>query len=168
AALSPDPGGLRKVILSTSIAETSLTIEGVRVVVDAGLVRTARFDPRRGMSGLVTIPVSQATATQRAGRAGRQYAGACYRLWTEEQHSRLARYPVAEILQSALSPLGLELAQWGTAEQDLCFLDPPPAVLLAQGRDALRQLGALDTQTKITFHGRAVAALPVHPRMGHM
>lgn len=168
AALSPDGQGKRKVILSTSIAETSLTIDGVNVVVDAGLVRTARFDARRGMSGLMTIPVSQATAEQRAGRAGRQQAGACYRLWSESQHSRLARYPSAEILQSDLMPLALELALWGSADQHLCFLDPPPRALLAQAREALQRLGAIDTQYKITCHGRAMAQIPTHPRIAHM
>ena len=168
AALTPDADGLRKIILSTSIAETSLTIDGVRIVVDAGLVRTARFDPRRGMSGLITIPVSQATATQRAGRAGRQAPGACYRLWSEEQHGWLARFPAAEITQSDLCPLALELAQWGSNEQQLSFLDPPPPALIAQAREVLRNLGALDKQNIITAHGRAMAALPTHPRIAHM
>ena len=168
AALAADPAGRRKIILSTSIAETSLTIDGVAVVVDAGLVRTARFDPRRAMSGLVTLPVSQATAEQRAGRAGRQQAGACYRLWSESQHLRLAPYPQAEILQSDLLPLALDLLRWGSDVQQLAFLDPPPAALLAQAQEVLRQLGAMDQQHKITPHGRAMAELPVHPRIAHM
>jgi len=168
SALTPDSQGMRKIILSTSIAETSLTIDGVGVVIDAGLVRTVRFDPRRGMSGLVTIPVSQATADQRAGRAGRQQPGACYRLWGESQHARLAQYPTAEIMQSDLMPLALELAQWGTPEQQLCFLDPPPAVFLTQAREILQRLGALDACLKITTHGRAMAQLPTHPRIAHM
>lgn len=168
AALQPDPTGKRKVILSTSLAETSLTIDGVRVVVDSGLVRTVRFDPRRGMSGLITVPVSQATATQRAGRAGRQHPGRCYRLWTASQHTALARYPTPEILQSDLTPLALELAAWGTDAQQLAFLDMPPAAPLQQARDLLQQLGALDAQGRITAHGRAMQQLPVHPRLAHL
>ncbi len=168
AALQPDSSGARKIILSTSIAETSLTIDGVRVVIDAGLVRTVRFDPRRGMSGLVTVNVSQATATQRAGRAGRQQAGACYRLWSESQQQTLARFPVPEILQSDLMPLALELAVWGAQESDLAFLDPPPAAHLQQAREALQKSGALDSELRITPHGRAMAELPVHPRYAHM
>lgn len=168
AALQPDATGARKVILSTSIAETSLTIDGVRVVVDAGLVRTVRFDPRRGMSGLVTVNVSQATAEQRTGRAGRQHPGACYRLWSETQHSALARFPVPEILQSDLMPLALELAAWGNSETALAFLDAPPAAHLQQARAALQQLGALGSDWRITPHGRAMAALPTHPRYAHM
>lgn len=168
AALQLDPHGRRKIILATSIAETSLTIDGVSVVVDAGLVRTLRFDPRRGMSGMVTIPVSQATATQRAGRAGRQRAGVCYRLWHEEQHAALAAYPVPEILQSDLMPLALELAAWGSDDAALAFLDAPPPAHLQQARTVLQKLGALDDALRITAHGRAMVALPVHPRFAHM
>jgi ATP-dependent helicase HrpB len=168
AALQPDAQGNRKIILSTSIAETSLTIDGVCVVIDAGLVRAVRFDPRRGMSGLVTVPVSQATAEQRSGRAGRQQPGACYRLWSTEQQGALARFPVAEVLHSDLIPLALELAVWGTAESELVFLDPPPAAHLQQAREALQQLGAVDEQHCVTAHGRAMHPLPVHPRYAHM
>ena len=168
AALQPDPSSARKIILSTSIAETSLTIDGVCVVVDAGLVRTVRFDPRRGMSGLVTVNVSQATAEQRAGRAGRQQAGACYRLWSEARHATLARFPVPEILQSDLMPLALALAAWGVDETQLAFLDIPPRAHMQQARESLMALGALDAELRITAHGRAMDALPVHPRYAHM
>lgn len=168
AVLQKNADGKRKIILSTSIAETSLTIDGVCVVIDAGLVRTVRFDPRRGMSGLVTTPVSQATAEQRAGRAGRQQAGWCYRLWSEEQHAGLARFPQAEILRSDLMPLAIELAQWGVAETQLDFLDAPPLAHLQQARERLQSLGALDGDCRITTHGRAMAALPTHPRYAHM
>ncbi|HNI38633.1 MAG TPA: helicase-related protein, partial [Pseudomonadales bacterium] len=168
SALQKMAGGARKIILSTSIAETSLTIDGVSVVVDAGLVRTAQFDPRRGMSRLLTTRVSQATATQRAGRAGRQQAGACYRLWSAEQHKMLAQFPTPEIAHSDLMPLALELAQWGVDEKQLAFLSAPPAAHLQQAREKLQILGALDTEQKITAHGRAMVALPVHPRYAHM
>lgn len=167
-ALQPDPEGRRKIILSTSIAETSLTIDGVTVVVDAGLVRTLRFDPRRGMSGLVTVNVSQATAAQRAGRAGRQQAGACYRLWSESRHATLAKFPTAEILQTDLMPFALELAMWGVCETELAFLDMPPVAHLQQARDALQKLGALEDGNRVTPHGRDMHALPVHPRYAHM
>ncbi|HSC75778.1 MAG TPA: ATP-dependent helicase HrpB [Pseudomonadales bacterium] len=168
AALQPDSNGARKIILSTSIAETSLTIDGVCVVVDAGLVRTVRFDPRRAMAGLITVNVSQATAEQRAGRAGRQQAGVCYRLWSESQHNTLARFPVPEILQSDLMPLALELAAWGADATQLAFLDAPPLAHMQQAREVLQKLGALDELFRITVHGRAMADLPLHPRYAHM
>lgn len=168
AALQRTADGTRKIILATSIAETSLTIDGVSVVVDAGLARHARFDPRRGMSSLVTMRVSQATATQRAGRAGRQQAGVCYRLWSAEQQNMLEKFPAPEILHSDLMPLALELAQWGVEETQLAFLDKPPAAHMQQAREKLQQLGALDAARKILAHGRAMAALPVHPRYAHM
>lgn len=168
AALQPDSKRARKIILSTSIAETSLTIDGVCVVVDAGLVRTVRFDPRRAMAGLVTVNVSQATAEQRAGRAGRQQAGACYRLWSEAQHNSFAKFPAPEILQSDLMPLVLELAAWGANESSLVFLDALPVAHMQQAREVLRKLGAIDEQWRITAHGRAMAAIPLHPRYAHM
>ncbi|MEZ5436294.1 MAG: ATP-dependent helicase HrpB [Pseudomonadales bacterium] len=168
AALQRAADGARKIILATSIAETSLTIDGVSVVVDAGLARHARFDPRRGMSSLVTTRVSQATATQRAGRAGRQQAGVCYRLWSAEQQNILEKFPAPEILHSDLMPLALELAQWGVEETQLAFLDKPPAAHMQQAREKLQQLGALDAARKILAHGRAMVALPVHPRYAHM
>ena len=168
-ALAPAPKGRRKVILSTSIAETSLTIDGVRVVVDSGLARSARFDPRRGMSGLVTIPVSVAVADQRRGRAGRQAPGVCYRLWTEEQQLELAHFPVPEILATDLAPFALDLARWGAPEgEGLRFIDPPPPAHLAQARLLLTSLDALDDEGRLTPHGSAMADLPVHPRLSHM
>ena len=168
AAIAPARHGTRKLILSTSIAETSLTIDGVRVVVDSGLARSARFDPRRGMSGLVTLPVSQATADQRRGRAGRQQPGVCYRLWTEEQHADLPKYPTPEILVADLAPMSLDLARWGTSVDGLKFLDPPPSPHLAQANDLLKIFGALDERGSLTPHGRAMTELPVHPRLAHM
>lgn len=168
AALQPDSEGRRKVILSTSVAETSLTIDGVCIVIDSGLVRTVRFDPQRGMSGLVTVPVSQATATQRAGRAGRQQPGHCYRLWSAERQTQLAQYPSPDMLHSDLTPLALECAAWGSSEQQLAFLDAPPASRLQPARQLLQQLGALDAQARITAHGREMQQLPVHPRLAHM
>lgn len=169
AALAFAPNGARKVILSTSIAETSLTIQGVRIVIDAGLARSSRFDPRRGMSGLVTTPVSQASADQRRGRAGRQRPGVCYRLWTEEQHSALPRYTVPEILSTDLAPLALEFARWGTPQgEGLHFLDPPPPAHLSQARKLLKELQAIDDESKLTLHGKTMAELPVHPRLSHM
>jgi ATP-dependent helicase HrpB len=169
AALAPPEPNRRKVILATSIAETSLTIDGVRVVIDSGLARVPRFDPRRGMSGLATVPVSQATADQRRGRAGRQAAGVCYRLWTEERHNSLDPFPTPEILEADLAPLALELARWGSPDgSGLRFLDPPPVSHLEQAHQLLRQLGALDASNKLTSHGKAIGRLPVHPRLAHM
>jgi ATP-dependent helicase HrpB len=165
AAIAPAPAGRRKVILSTSIAETSLTIDGVRVVVDSGLARVPRFDPRRGMTGLVTVTVSRATADQRRGRAGRQAPGICYRLWTEGE--QLPPFPQPEILAADLAPLALDLARWGGAE-GLRFIDPPPTAHLQQARSVLALLGALDAQGNVTAHGRAMARFPVHPRLSHM
>jgi ATP-dependent helicase HrpB len=169
AALSPAPTCKRKVILSTSIAETSLTIDGVCVVIDSGLARTARFDVRRGMSGLVAIPVSKAVADQRRGRAGRQQPGVCYRLWTEAEHEMLPDYPQPEIKTADLAPLALDFAFWGTPNgENLRFLDPPPPPHLLQAQSLLKELGAVDTAGKLTKHGRAMAELPLHPRLSHM
>lgn len=169
AALAPAPQGRRKIILSTSIAETSLTIDGVRVVVDGGLVRSARFDPRRGMSGLVTLPISQATADQRRGRAGRQGPGLCYRLWRETEHAQLAAYPTPEIRVSDLAPLALDLARWGTPDgAGLLFLDPPPRALLTQAQQLLQRLDAMTADKKLTPHGQRMSDLSIHPRLAHM
>jgi ATP-dependent helicase HrpB len=169
AALSPAPVGKRKVILSTSVAETSLTIDGVCVVIDSGLARTARFDVRRGMSGLVTVPVSKAVANQRRGRAGRQQPGVCYRLWTETEHAQLPEYPQPEIKTADLAPLALDFALWGTPNgENLRFLDPPPLPHLLQAQSLLKDLGAVDAGGKLTTHGRAMAELPFHPRFSHM
>ncbi|MBI3189143.1 MAG: ATP-dependent helicase HrpB, partial [Ignavibacteriales bacterium] len=169
AALATVPRGKRKIILSTSIAETSLTIDGVRVVIDSGLARVPRFDAKRGMSGLVTTQVSQANAEQRRGRAGRQAPGICYRLWTEQQQMELPKFLPPEILVSDLAPFALELARWGDADaKRLRFLDAPPEKHLTQARTLLTQLGAFDVQGKQTEHGNAMAELPVHPRLAHM
>ena len=169
AALAPAPRGKRKVILSTSIAETSLTIDGVRIVVDSGLARAARFDPRRGMSELVTAPVSRAVADQRRGRAGRQSAGICHRLWTEAEQGQLPEYPTPEIRVSDLTHPALDLALWGAPMgEGLMFLDAPPPAHLAQAHEILESLGAMKKGRQLTTHGRAVAELPLHPRLGHM
>ena len=164
AALGPAEG--RKVVLATSIAETSLTLPDIRVVVDAGRARRARFDPNSGMSRLVTERVTKAEAEQRRGRAGRVAEGVCYRLWTKGEEGGLAPYPPAEIEVADLSGLALELALWGGME--LPFLTPPPAGPLAEARALLQGLGALDEQGHITAHGRVLAGLPLHPRLGHM
>jgi ATP-dependent helicase HrpB len=169
AALTPSPDGKRKVILSTNVAETSLTIEGVRIVVDSGLVRVAQFDPHRGMSGLVTIPVSKASADQRRGRAGRVAPGVCYRLWTEAEHVRLIEFAPPEIKSADLAPLALDFAQWGTPNsENLLFLDPPPPAHLQQGQRLLHDLGAVDKAGRMTPEGKAMADLPIHPRLARM
>lgn len=164
-AIAPIASG-RKIVLSTSIAETSLTIEDIRVVVDAGRARRARFDPSSGMSRLVTERVSKAEATQRAGRAGRVASGDAYCLWTKGEHGALPAFAPAEIEAADLTGLALELATWGS--EDLAFLTPPPLGTLAEARALLQGLGALDAQYRITAHGRALAALPLHPRLAHM
>jgi len=166
-AISPVETG-RKVVLATSIAETSLTIPDIRVVVDMGQARRARFDPGSGMSRLVTEPVTRAEATQRAGRAGRVADGVCYRLWSRGEEGALAAYPPAEIEAADLTGLALELALWGANAADLAFLTPPPEGSMAEARSLLNMLGALDAKGRITEHGRALAALPLHPRLGHM
>lgn len=169
AAIAPSPPGTRKVVLATSIAETSLTIEGVRVVVDAGLARGPRFDPRTGMTRLETGRVSQAGATQRAGRAGRVAPGVCYRLWPEAEHAGLLAHATPEIRDADLVPLALDLAVAGVRDADeLLWLDPPPAPAVAQARALLAQLGALDADGRVTPHGRRMAALPLHPRLAHL
>ena len=164
AALTPVAG--RKVVLATSIAETSLTIPDVRVVVDGGRARRARFDAPSGMSRLVTERVTRAEAEQRRGRAGRVAEGICYRYWTRGEEGGLAPFPPAEIEAADLTPLALELALWGSA--DLPFLTPPHPGILAEARALLADLGALDAAGRITDHGKRLAALPLHPRLGHM
>ena len=166
AAILPLNSG-RKVVLATAIAETSLTIQDIRVVVDAGRARRARFDPASGMSRLVTERVSRAEAEQRKGRAGRVAPGVCYRLWTRGEEGALPAFAPAEIEAADLAPLALELALWGAAPDDLAFLTPPPEGALAEARALLAQLGALSGE-RITDHGRALAALPLHPRLAHM
>ncbi|MDX1369854.1 ATP-dependent helicase HrpB [Pseudomonas sp.] len=168
AAIEPAPAGKRKVVLATNIAETSLTIDGVRVVVDAGLARVPRFDPGSGMTRLDTQRISRASATQRAGRAGRLQPGSCYRLWSKHQHEQLAAYATAEILQADLAGLALQLARWGVTPAELAWLDPPPAAAYAQATDLLTRLGALDQRGGLTAHGQAMAELPAHPRIAHL
>jgi ATP-dependent helicase HrpB len=169
AALAPPVAGDRKVVLATSIAETSLTIEGIRIVVDSGMRRYSEFDPNTGMSRLVTGKVSQAAADQRRGRAGRLSAGDCYRLWSEGTHASLSPQTPPEILHADLAPLALELACWGAADADsLAWLDPPPAAPLAQARELLQQLEAVDAAARITGHGRILEKLGMHPRLAHM
>ena len=167
AAIEPAPAGLRKVVLATNIAETSLTIDGVRVVIDAGLARVPRFDPGSGMTRLDTQRISRASATQRAGRAGRLEPGVCYRLWSEDQHAQLAAYGSAEILQADLAGVALQLARWGVTPEQLIWLDAPPSASYAQARQLLERLGALRGQT-LTPHGEAMAELPAHPRIAHL
>jgi ATP-dependent helicase HrpB len=169
AALEPGPPGVRKLVLATSIAETSLTIEGVRIVVDSGLRRYAQFDPSTGMSRLATGKLSQATAEQRRGRAGRVAPGICYRLWTESAQATLPAHSEAEILHADLAPLALELGLWGITDAGaLRWLDAPPAAALAQARDLLRALDALDPALRITAHGRELARAGAHPRLAHL
>ena len=167
AAIDPAPAGQRKVVLATNIAETSLTIDGVRVVIDAGLARVPRFDPGSGMTRLDTQRISRASATQRAGRAGRLEPGVCYRLWSQDQHEQLAAYASAEILSADLAGLALQLGRWGVAPGQLVWLDVPPAAAYAQAQDLLERLGALDGEA-LTRHGQAMAELPAHPRIAHL
>jgi ATP-dependent helicase HrpB len=168
-AIAPASPGTRKVVLATSIAETSLTIDGVRVVIDAGLLRVPRFDPRSGMTRLETIRVTQDSAEQRRGRAGRLEPGICYRLWTEREQAALAARRPPEILDADLAPLLLDLAQFGAADpSELSWLTPPPGGALAQARDLLTRLGALDATGHITPHGGEMAELALHPRLAHM
>ncbi|GFM67584.1 ATP-dependent helicase [Pseudomonas cichorii] len=172
AAIEPAPKGVRKVVLATNIAETSLTIDGVRVVIDAGLARVPRFDPGSGMTRLDTQRISRASATQRAGRAGRLEPGVCYRLWSEAQHDQLATYGSAEILQADLAGLALQLARWGVMPTQLVWLDVPPTAAYAQAQDLLVRLGALSNsqgqERKLTTHGQAMAHVPAHPRIAHL
>lgn len=168
-AVLPDPSGRRKIVLATSIAETSLTIEGVRVVIDSGLSRRPRFSPATGMTRLETTRVSVASADQRRGRAGRVAPGVCYRLWPEhETHGLLAQTP-PEIVSADLAPFALDLAAAGIADPlELTWLNAPSPSAFAQARQLLGELGALDARGTITPHGEAMAALPVHPRLAHM
>lgn len=169
AALNPDPKGRRKIILSTNIAETSVTIEGVRIVIDSGLMRSVRFDSRRGMSGLVTTAISQSSTHQRMGRAGRIQPGVCYRLWTEHQQTQLPKFSQPEILAADLAPLVMEFAQWENSEAaSLRFLDPPPDAHRTQAKELLNRLGALTLEGKLSNHGKAMAGLGIHPRLSHM
>ncbi len=155
-------------MLATNIAETSLTIDGVKIVVDAGLERRNAFDPASGMSRLETQRISRASAEQRAGRAGRTSPGVCYRLWGEGGERSLAPFAPPEIATADLAPLALDLAVWGTPATQLRWLDPPPAATLASARDLLVRLGALDAAGRATRHGLAMHELAAHPRLAHM
>lgn len=168
-AIQPSPAGRRKLVLATNIAESSLTIEGVRLVVDSGLERAPVFDPPSGMTRLVTRRISQASADQRRGRAGRNEPGVCLRLWREDDTARMAAHAPPEILSADLAGLALELAGWGITEpRKLRWLDVPPTAAFAQARELLMDLGALDSSGRITSTGREMLTLPVHPRLAHM
>jgi ATP-dependent helicase HrpB len=167
-ALAPSPSGRRRVVLATDIAETSLTVEGVRVVVDGGLARSPRFDVGTGMTRLTTVSISRDSAEQRAGRAGRTEPGAAYRLWSKIDHGSRPAHRTAEIQSVDLSGLALELAEWGAAPDTLSFVDAPPARAWRQGRELLTILGALDHDGRLTELGRAMVRLPVHPRLSRV
>lgn len=168
-ALEPAKEGERKIVLATSIAETSLTVEGVRVVIDCGLMRIPRFSPRTGMTRLETVPVSLASADQRRGRAGRLGPGVCYRMWTQQEERHMPAYHLPEIMDTDLASLALELAAWGVKEPaELSWLDAPPPAAYSQARELLVRLGALDEQHMLTAHGKKIVAMGLHPRLGHM
>ncbi|MFM6932257.1 MAG: ATP-dependent helicase HrpB [Novosphingobium sp.] len=169
AAIKRDPEGRRRIVLATAIAETSLTLDGVSVVIDAGLSRRAEFDKAAGVTRLVTHRASQAAAAQRGGRVARQGPGVAYRLWEEAAHAGRPPYDPPEVLVSDLAPLALTLVQWGSGEvADMAWLDVPPAPAMAAAHGLLESLGALDGQGRITDHGRAMAGLPLEPRLAHM
>ncbi|MBX3301734.1 MAG: ATP-dependent helicase HrpB [Nitrospira sp.] len=169
AAIRPAAPGSRKIVLATSIAETSLTIDGVRVVIDSGWLRLPRFDPRSGLTRLETIRVTKDAADQRRGRAGRLEPGVCYRLWTEKEQAALATHRPPEILEADLAPLTLDLANWGTEDPDaLSWLTPPPPGGISQSKELLTRLAAFSTDGRLTEHGRQMAAFPLHPRLSHM
>jgi ATP-dependent helicase HrpB len=168
-AVLPAPPGRRKIVLATNIAESSLTIEGIRVVVDGGLARVPRFEARSGMTRLATVPVSRASADQRRGRAGRSGPGVCVRLWSEQAQQLLPERSLPEILQADLAQLALELAVWGVRDpQALKWLDLPPPAAFTQARRLLQALGALSDDGSVSDHGRQMAGLPLHPRLAHM
>ena len=169
AAISPAPAGRRKVVLATSIAETSLTIEGVRIVVDSGLARRPRYEPALGLTRLETVRASQASITQRAGRAGRLEPGVAWRLWSEGETRALPQFDRPEIMDADLSGLALDLAAWGVADPTtLAWLDPPPAPAWNEAMALLKRIGALDGDGRLTAHGEAVAKLPLPARLAHM
>lgn len=169
AAISPAPSGRRKVVLATSIAETSLTIEGVRIVIDSGLARRPRFEPALGLTRLETVRASQAAVTQRAGRAGRLEPGVAWRLWSEGETRALPQFDRPEIVDADLSGLALDLAAWGVTDPTgLAWLDPPPAPAWTEATALLKRIGALDADGRLTAHGKAVAKLPLPARLAHM
>lgn len=168
-AIAPTPEGQRKVVLATSIAETSLTIDGIRVVIDSGQARVPRFDPNSGLTRLETVPVSMAAADQRRGRAGRLESGVCYRLWNKAAEGGMPRFARPEIEEADLTPLTLDLANWGVGDPaSLDWMTAPPPAGIAQAQSLLRDLGALDKDNRITGHGKQLARLPMHPRLAHM
>ena len=168
-AVAPAAAGRRKVVLATSIAQTSLTLPDVRVVIDAGLARVPRYDPASGLTRLTTVRVSRASADQRRGRAGRTAAGICYRLWDEAQTRALIAFDRPEILETDLGRLALDLARWGARDaESLAFLDRPPPPAMAEARALLSRLGALDAAGSLTPHGKAMSLLPLPPRLSHM
>ncbi|MGZ9099461.1 MAG: ATP-dependent helicase HrpB, partial [Brevundimonas sp.] len=168
-AIQPPAAGRRKVVLATSVAETSLTIEGVRVVIDGGLSRVPRFEPASGLTRLATVRVSRSSAEQRRGRAGRTQAGVCYRLWDEEATRGLVPHQRPEILEADLTGFALDLARWGARSTDaLALLDQPPAGAFAEARKVLQRLGALDEVGALTAHGRRLTRIPLPPRLAHM
>lgn len=167
-AIMPNKQGRRKLVLATSIAETSLTIEGIRIVVDTGFGRVSRFDPASGLSKLQTVKISKDAANQRAGRAGRLSAGVCYRMWSMADQERMAEHRIPEILDADLAPLVLDMANWGVKDiSQLTWLSQPPKAAVASGTETLHQLTALD-EGKITAHGKALHRLACHPRIAHM
>lgn len=165
AAIEPSPPGRRKVVLSTDIAETSLTVEGVTAVVDAGMERRPAFDPRTGLTRIVTVAAARSSAEQRAGRAGRTAPGVAFRLWSEGEHAARAAHPAPEIAAVDLAGLLLEVKAWGAELAELALLDPPPAASVAEARELLRLLGALDLDHRLTDTGRAMVGAPLHPRL---
>lgn len=168
-AILPEPSGKRKIILATSIAETSITVEGVRIVIDSGLTRISRFSPRTGMAHLETVKVSRGGANQRRGRAGRLEPGVCYRMWTLQEEATHTENANPEIMEADLTALVLELAVWGTQDpKDLLWLTLPPKAAFDQARELLYQLGALSLDGRITSHGQKMAAISLHPRLSHM
>ncbi len=167
-AIAPPAPGRRKIVLATSIAETSITIDGVRIIVDSGLARVPRYEPDVGLTRLETKRVSRAAADQRRGRAGRTEPGACYRLWDEPQTAALEPFAPPEILAADLSSFVLDLAAWGSTPESLAFLDPPPRAALAEARNLLAALGAIDDQGRVTEQGRRLRRLPLPPRLARM
>jgi ATP-dependent helicase HrpB len=167
-AIAPSPLGRRKIVLATSIAETSITIEGVRIVIDSGLSRVPRYEPDVGVTRLETVRASRAAADQRRGRAGRTEPGVCYRLWDEPQTAALEPFSRPEILSADLSSFALDLAAWGSSAEQLAFLDPPPRPALAEAKALLGELGALDTDGRISEEGRKLRRLPLLPRLARM
>jgi ATP-dependent helicase HrpB len=167
-AIAPAPAGRRKIVLATSIAETSITIEGVRIVIDSGLARVPRYEPDVGVTRLETVRVSRAAADQRRGRAGRTEPGVCYRLWDEPQTAALEPYAKPEILAADLSSFALDLVAWGAAADKLAFIDPPPRPALAEANALLTELGAIDTDGRVTEEGRLLRKLPLPPRLARM